>query len=355
MGMSAAWVLAAGLWSAVLSAEVGRRVPVEAVAEAVRPPWIVNPFGFHGGRDIPFRTAGNLVKVNGEVVRLEWGRWSGEVVVPLLERRGVMRVEGVTVFRADREGGMSYRMRPFMPVTTDLRSGLRRTNRLLVLVRLPQYELEILELEPGGEAYRAVASYPVCIGRRSRKTPVGSGFVYTKGLVTLRYLEGPRKGEVIRMVRARPDSEELVPLDRSKMKGLYLCLDGDMRHMIHATTEWWRKREAVSSGCCRLSIPDMEEVYARVSVGTPVRTVYETVEVSGGRLRIWPDVYGLDGDRADLVVRKLEEAGVPRRMVDEGKVGRLVSAVGVVDVPVAALLRRQTVAAGAQASTEERR
>lgn len=344
-------VVWAGMTGGVLGGE-GRPVSVEALSEVVRPPWILNPFRFSGGKDIPFRIAGNRIKVDGRVMELAWGRWSAEVEVRLWEGRN-RRVVGLTAFRVDRKGrGVVCRMRPFVLVSTDLATGVAETNGLLVLVRIPQYELRLLRRE--GEAYRVVASYPVCVGRPKTPTPVASGFVYTKGRVRLRYLFGPQQGEEIRMVRLRPDSPEKGPLDSEKMKGLYLCLGGDGRHMIHATTEWWREREAVSFGCVRLSIPHMAEVYERVPVGTAVRTVYETVEVEGDRLRIWPDVYGREADRTATVIRRLEEAGIRRRKVDQGKVRRLVESGIPVEVPLGAVLREGPGSGEAQASTVDR-
>ena len=39
---------------------------------------------------------------------------------------------------------------------------------------------------------------------------------------------------------------------------------------IHGTDETWSLGQAVSHGCVRMSIPDVEELYDQVDVGTPI-------------------------------------------------------------------------------------
>ena len=39
---------------------------------------------------------------------------------------------------------------------------------------------------------------------------------------------------------------------------------------IHGTDETWSIGQAVSHGCVRMTIPDVEDLYDRVDVGTPI-------------------------------------------------------------------------------------
>ena len=39
---------------------------------------------------------------------------------------------------------------------------------------------------------------------------------------------------------------------------------------IHGTDETWSLGHAVSHGCVRMAIPDVEALYPQVSVGTPI-------------------------------------------------------------------------------------
>lgn len=81
---------------------------------------------------------------------------------------------------------------------------------------------------------------------------------------------------------------------------------------IHGTNSPESIGKAVSSGCIRMHNEDVEELARLVGVGTPVRLVYDTIEVwsdagTGSHLiQIHPDIYRMGTNRLELARRHLE-------------------------------------------------
>lgn len=64
---------------------------------------------------------------------------------------------------------------------------------------------------------------------------------------------------------------------------------------IHGTHKVWTVDYPISGGCVRMYNPDVEELYERVEIGTPVRIIYETITLveqkDGLYVRIFADIY----------------------------------------------------------------
>jgi L,D-transpeptidase ErfK/SrfK len=161
-----------------------------------------------------------------------------------------------------------------------------------ILINVPQRLLYLFE------DGRLAAWYPVALGQPgSWQTPTGSYQVITKERdptweVPLSIQqEMKRKGERVR-TKVSPGPEN--PLGNYWL-GLSLTCCG-----IHGTNAPRSIYRFETHGCIRLSPEDAVDLFSRVSVGTRVEIVYETVLVARderGRLFVeaHPDVYGRRG------------------------------------------------------------
>lgn len=232
-------------------------------------------------------------------------------VLPAAEPRIVGGQFNYTVRRGDTLGGLVARFavnaeslarRNGLSPRQSLRAGrvLRVDNRHIVpsmlengiLINVPQRLLFYFE---NG---RLQSWYPVALGQPgSWQTPTGSYEVVSKEKDPVWEVpasiqqEMRRKGEKVRTkVAAGPDN----PLGRYRL-GLSLECCG-----IHSTNAPRSIYGFETHGCIRLAPDDAVDLFSRVSVGTPVEIVYETVllaRVDGGQsfVEVHPDVYGRAG------------------------------------------------------------
>lgn len=149
---------------------------------------------------------------------------------------------------------------------------------------------------------RAFKTYEVGIGRADNQTPIGSFQILYKE-------ENPTW---VKPVKA--DEEEVViPSGPDNPLG-YRWMEFDGLYGIHGTNNPHSVGEYVSNGCVRMYEPDVEEVYARAPVGTPVEVTYERVvlrKIPGKMvtLAIYPDAYGLQPLTLAAVQKKLRAYG----------------------------------------------
>lgn len=141
----------------------------------------------------------------------------------------------------------------------------------------------------GGNFVRA---FPVGIGKSSTETPLGSYRVQNKAVHPWWY--PPSGGKPVPPGPANP------------LGTRWIGFSGG--YGIHGNNNPASIGGAVSLGCVRMYIPDVEWLYEQVSVGTPVNVVYETVQVQYGPggtryLAIHPDVYGVGRPSVDKVLR----------------------------------------------------
>lgn len=144
----------------------------------------------------------------------------------------------------------------------------------------------------------AFKTYEVGIGRADNRTPTGSfRILYKEENPT--WVKPVQPGEEEVVIESGPDN----PLG-------YRWMEFDGLYGIHGTNNPASVGEYVSNGCVRMYEPDVEELYARVPVGTPVEITYERVVLRSipGKivtLAIYPDAYGL---------QPLTVAGVQERL-----------------------------------------
>jgi hypothetical protein len=108
---------------------------------------------------------------------------------------------------------------------------------------------------------RLVRTYPIAVGQLGLQTPAGLYHIQNKVVnpswqVPFSSWTGSLAGQVI---PPGPDD----PL-KARWLGIFNGAG------IHGTDETWSIGHAVSHGCVRMTIPDVIDLYGRVSVGTPV-------------------------------------------------------------------------------------
>jgi L,D-transpeptidase ErfK/SrfK len=140
-----------------------------------------------------------------------------------------------------------------------------------MVINLAQMRLFYFPPREPGEA-ASVVTHPIGIGDDVAPTPVGVTRISRKAVDPAWYppdsirKRRAEEGEILpAVVPPGPDN----PLGN---RALYLDLPG---YLIHGTNRPWGIGMRVSNGCIRLYPEDIESLYARVPVGTPVRIVRE--------------------------------------------------------------------------------
>jgi lipoprotein-anchoring transpeptidase ErfK/SrfK len=116
-------------------------------------------------------------------------------------------------------------------------------------------------VQEGGKAIR----YGVGVGR--------DGFQWTGTHKVTEKKEWPEWRPPKEMLARRPDLPEHMdggPNNPLGARALYL---GSTLYRIHGSNEPWTIGQAVSSGCFRMTNEDVEDLYARVGVGTTVKVL----------------------------------------------------------------------------------
>lgn len=174
-----------------------------------------------------------------------------------------------------------------------------------IIINLPSRTLELYYNQ------QFVKEYPIAIGKASTPTPLGQ-FQIIQMEVNPEWVP-PRKGYI---VVSGPDN----PLGYRWMG--FLPLYG-----IHGTNTPWAIGAAVSNGCVRMAEKDAEELFDMISIGTPVRIVYERVRAkrdARGKVDIgvYPDVYGYKEISVLDVYNELDKYGL-LGFVDEERIQQL--------------------------------
>ncbi len=148
--------------------------------------------------------------------------------------------------------------------TALLDSSFKPPNNNLILVEI---EKKTLKYFIDGKLTK---EYPVATGTPETPTPVGSGYIRSKGKMAFKYQSGPNKGKLKRY--SRLSDGQLVKIPYSKMFGFGIAIPGysPYQFYIHSTTEEDTIGKAASHGCVRMKIKDMLEFYPLVEAGTRI-------------------------------------------------------------------------------------
>ena len=160
------------------------------------------------------------------------------------------------------------------PVLIPSRYILPQARREGLVLNLPEMRLYFFPPVSGNDV-PVVDTYPVSIGRMDWRTPLGETRIVSKQ-------RNPswRPPESVRREAAAEDESipQLVPPGPDNPLGAFalrLALPG---YLIHGTNKPYGVGMRVTHGCIRLLPEDIEELFARVTAGTPVQIVNQPVK-----------------------------------------------------------------------------
>lgn len=123
---------------------------------------------------------------------------------------------------------------------------------------------------PGG---RTVETFPIGVGAEADMTPRGATRVVAKSVRPAWY---PPKS----IRQERPGLSEMVPPGPSNPLGEYALGLGWPSYLIHGTNKPYGVGRNVSHGCIRLYPEDIEQLFHKVTVGTPVRVIDDDIRLA---------------------------------------------------------------------------
>jgi L,D-transpeptidase ErfK/SrfK len=145
---------------------------------------------------------------------------------------------------------------------------------------------------------KPVISLPIGVGRDGFKTPLG-------GTKIVRKKEGPAWRPTKNARREDPELPAVVPAGPDNPLGDYALYLGWPLYLIHGTNKPWGIGRRVSRGCIRLYPEDIEWLFKKAGVGTPVTVVDQPIKL--GRYR--GDLY-IEVHPSKQQVDQLEQDGI---------------------------------------------
>ena len=170
-----------------------------------------------------------------------------------------------------------------------------------ILINIPARSLRLYDKD------KCIAMYPVGIGTVNTKTPVGYFKVVEK---------------VVNPTWTDPDDLKVViPSGENNPLG-YRWLGIGGNYGIHGTNRPESVGHYVSNGCVRMVEADVEKVFDKVEVGTPVQIIYNCLVIDktfDNRIAyyIYPDGYNVQKLTVDFVKQGLKGYGVADFTTDE--------------------------------------
>ena len=144
---------------------------------------------------------------------------------------------------------------------------------------------------------KAPVSFPIGVGREGFKTPLGKTKVTRKK-------KGPAWYPTKNARKEDPELPAMVPAGPDNPLGEYALYLGWPAYLIHGTNKPWGIGRRVSRGCIRMYPENIQWLYERVSVGTPVTVVNQPIKLG----RYQGDLY-LEVHPSRKQVDSLEESG----------------------------------------------
>jgi L,D-transpeptidase ErfK/SrfK len=233
-----------------------------------------------GAAEMPLPTDGDLIGDYAEVTAVR-----SDTLSDLAHRYGLGYEEVVNA-----NPGVD----PWLPgegtvVRLPLRRVLPDTPHEGIVVNLPEHRLYYYPPAKAGEA-RVVITYPVSVGKMDWSTPIGLTHVAAKIKDPAWYppesvrTEHAARGDILpRVVPAGPDN----PLGQFAMR---LAIPGG-GYMIHGTNNPAGVGMQVTHGCMRLYPEDIEALFKRVAVDTPVRIVNQPQKVGWQDGQLYVEVH----------------------------------------------------------------
>jgi L,D-transpeptidase ErfK/SrfK len=154
---------------------------------------------------------------------------------------------------------------------------LPRGERRGLMLNLPEMRLyEFPDGHSGTSADQVVHTFPTSIGRMDWKTPLGEARIVRKQRDPSWYPPESVRKEAIAAGNALPDVVPPGPDNPLGRHALRLNLPG---YLIHGTNRPFGVGMRVTHGCVRMLPEDIEDLFERVSVGTPVQILNQPVKV----------------------------------------------------------------------------
>lgn len=230
-------------------------------------------------------------------------RWPGPEVIGK-NRLYVLR-RGETLMEVARRAGVGYQgivqanpgidpwsPRPGTEIVIPRTGILPKESGPGITINLPELRLYYVWKEKGH--YR-VRIYPIGIGREGWHTPEGLFEVHTK-------IEEPT-WRVPRTIRQEtPELPEYVAPGPPNPLGLFWIGLSVGKIGLHGTNKPFGVGRRVSHGCIRLYNEDIRDLFARVSLETPVRVIYRPVKIAPQHGRLFIEVHPDYLQRFDLTV-----------------------------------------------------
>lgn len=157
-----------------------------------------------------------------------------------------------------------------------------------IILNLPAFTLEYYEDEA------LIKAYPVAVGRKTSQTPVGDFKVINKSKNPTWF---PRGKPSVPPGPANPLGTRWIGFKNG------YGIHGNNKPSVIGTM--------ASAGCVRLYNEDVEELYEKISVGTPVKVIYQTfISAASGRkpyIKVYPDLYGFGVNIRESIAAELNE------------------------------------------------
>jgi L,D-transpeptidase ErfK/SrfK len=202
-----------------------------------------------------------------------------------------------------------------------------------IVLNLPSMRLFYFEPErPSAEAdgTSLVTVHPIGIGREGWATPTGEARVKTKARDPTWYPPASVRAE---HAEAGDPLPGIVPPGPENPLGRFALGLSLPSYLIHGTNKPGGVGMRVSHGCIRLFPEDIEALFDRVTVGTPV-TIVDQPLLAGWRdgqlylevnAPLAEDERDLDAEAARVIAAALQDAGQDAATVDTEAVARLVA------------------------------
>ncbi len=190
-------------------------------------------------------------------------------------------------------------------------------------VEIPENKLRLYVYLPEKDKYRVLKEYTISPGRPSLPTPIGEGYIYSKGIV---YFYKP-DGSILEYAHDKDGSE--FKIDYNKIKGFFFIVNHNPVFTAHATTEYWLIGYPVSHGCIRLLPEDAMELYKFIVPIMKIKIIYRVFKMRDDRVVIYPDIYNMHADFYKSFEKFMEKNGFPSFVLNKAKIKTILYEVSV--------------------------
>jgi L,D-transpeptidase ErfK/SrfK len=253
-----------------------------------------------------------------------------DVYASLLPGRLTGGMTAYTVKKGDTVTAISTRftvhpIRVYKPNREALKDGLEYNETLYIDQRriTPRFRPDVRGIVlniPEAQVYlvekgQLVSEYPVAVSTTDRPAPLGRTRVVGKTKHPTWHVPASIQKE---MGEKGLEVKTQVPPGPENPLGSRWIGWADGTFGFHGTLVPSSIKRYASHGCVRFLRPHIEDLYDRVSVGTPVRVLYQpvllAVDVKAIWLSVYPDVYETDYDFKGTVSTLARQAGVSGRI-----------------------------------------